>query len=49
MRPRSRDKKLSEEWAGPLNDVEDINEVRLLLTAHYIKGSVVESSVLMNF
>ncbi|XP_075511916.1 putative methylenetetrahydrofolate reductase (NADH) [Primulina tabacum] len=26
MRPRSRDKKLSEEWAGPLNDVEDINE-----------------------
>ncbi|KZV27434.1 methylenetetrahydrofolate reductase 2-like [Dorcoceras hygrometricum] len=26
MRPRSRDKKLSEEWAGPLNDVEDIHE-----------------------
>lgn len=27
MRPRSRDKKLQEEWATPLKSVDDINEV----------------------
>lgn len=27
MRPRARDKKLQEEWAVPLQSVEDINEV----------------------
>lgn len=28
MRPRSRDKKLQEEWAVPLKNVEDISEVQ---------------------
>lgn len=27
MRPRARDKKLQEEWAVPLNGIEDICEV----------------------
>ena len=27
MRPRSRDKKLIEEWATPLENIEDIHEV----------------------
>ena len=28
MRPRARDKKLHEEWAVPLKNIEDIHEVR---------------------
>lgn len=27
MRPRSRDKKLNEEWAVPLKSIEDVYEV----------------------
>lgn len=30
MRPRARDKKLIEEWAVPLKNVEDIHEVEIL-------------------
>lgn len=31
MRPRSRDKKLQEEWAVPLKSVEDIHKVMVSL------------------
>lgn len=31
MRPRSRDKKLIEEWAVPLKSIEDIYEVGLIV------------------
>lgn len=34
MRPRSRDKKLNEEWAVPLKNVEDIYEVRSSVPAY---------------
>ena len=43
MRPRSRDKKLLEEWAIPLKNVEDINEVQLLLqngSVHFPDNSI---------
>lgn len=30
LKPRSRDKKLQEEWAVPLQTVEDIHEVNFL-------------------
>lgn len=32
MRPRARDKKLNEEWVVPLNGIEDVYEVKFLLT-----------------
>lgn len=34
MRPRSRDKKLHEEWAVPLKSVEDIYEVKFPSEMH---------------
>lgn len=35
MRPRSRDKKLHEEWAVPLKSIEDIYEVKFPSELHF--------------